>query len=149
MKAWIFRRYGGPEVLEWAELPEPVPRKGEIVVRVVAAALNPLDWKLRAGQYRFMTAGRLPRGVGSIMRCWSSRSGGRDTPDAWRPGRGQAESFDLAPWCDGRARVRDPGHAALKPPSLSFADGAALPGAGMTAVQSLRDARLAAGSACS
>ncbi len=92
MKAWVFRRYGGPEVLEWAELPEPVPRKGEIVVRVVAAALNPLDWKLRAGQFRFMTAGRLPRGVGydyagvvervgsraawvTIMPVWSMRSG--------------------------------------------------------------------------
>ena len=56
MKAWIFRRCGGPEVLEWAELPEQVPRKGEILVRVVAAALNPMDWKLRAGQYLFMTA---------------------------------------------------------------------------------------------
>ncbi|MGE3707607.1 MAG: NADP-dependent oxidoreductase, partial [Vicinamibacterales bacterium] len=64
VKAWIFRRYGGPEVLEWAELPEPVPGRGEIVVRVVAAALNPLDWKLRAGQFKVMTLGRLPRGVG-------------------------------------------------------------------------------------
>ena len=56
MKAWIFGRYGGPEVLEWADLPDPVAGKGEIVVRVVAAALNPLDWKLRAGQYKVMTA---------------------------------------------------------------------------------------------
>ena len=60
MKAWIFRRYGGPEVLEWAELPDPVPGKGEMVVRVVAAALNPLDWKLREGHFRWMTTGRLP-----------------------------------------------------------------------------------------
>ena len=64
MKAWTFARYGGPEVLEWTELPDPVPGRGEIVTRVVAAALNPLDWKLRAGQYKVMTVGRLPRGVG-------------------------------------------------------------------------------------
>ena len=64
MKGWIYARYGGPEVLEWADLPDPAPGRGEVAVRVVACALNPLDWKLRAGQLRFMTAGRLPRGVG-------------------------------------------------------------------------------------
>ncbi len=35
MKAWVVRRCGGPEVLEWAELPQPVPHKGEIVVCVI------------------------------------------------------------------------------------------------------------------
>ena len=47
MEAWIFCHYGGPAVLEWVELPEPLPAKGEIVGRVVTAALNPLDWKRR------------------------------------------------------------------------------------------------------
>jgi NADPH:quinone reductase-like Zn-dependent oxidoreductase len=64
MKAWIFRGSGGPEGLDQVGLPQPMPRKGEILVRVAAAAPNPLDWKLPAGQCCSMTAGRLPRGVG-------------------------------------------------------------------------------------
>jgi NADPH:quinone reductase-like Zn-dependent oxidoreductase len=64
MKAWIYRRYGGPEVLEWAEVDTPIPGADEIRIRVVAAALNPLDWKRVDGQFKFMTLGRLPRGVG-------------------------------------------------------------------------------------
>jgi NADPH:quinone reductase-like Zn-dependent oxidoreductase len=146
MKAWIFRRYGGPEVLEWAELPEPVPRKGEIVVRVVAAALNPLDWKLRAGQYRFMTAGRLPRGVGYDYAGVVASVG--EGVSRLKPGDSVVGMLNPLTSRNGAMAERvcaTQALATVKPPSLSFADGASLPGAGITAVQSLREARLAAG----
>jgi NADPH:quinone reductase-like Zn-dependent oxidoreductase len=51
MKAISFRRYGGPEVLEYGELPDPVPAAGEVLVEVHAASINAADWKMRAGQY--------------------------------------------------------------------------------------------------
>lgn len=51
MKASFFRRYGGPEVLEYGELPVPVPAAGEVLVNVHAASVNAADWKMRAGQY--------------------------------------------------------------------------------------------------
>lgn len=51
MKACFFRRYGGPEVLEYGELPDPVPAAGEALVDVHAASVNAADWKMRAGQY--------------------------------------------------------------------------------------------------
>src|SRR6185295_3032239 len=51
MKAISFRRYGGPEVLEYGELPDPVPAAGEVLVDVHAASINAADWKMRAGQY--------------------------------------------------------------------------------------------------
>ena len=51
MKASFFRRYGGPEVLEYGELPDPVPAAGEVLVNVHAASVNAADWKMRAGQY--------------------------------------------------------------------------------------------------
>jgi NADPH:quinone reductase-like Zn-dependent oxidoreductase len=51
MKACFFRRYGGPEVLEYGELPDPVPAAGEVLVAVHAASVNAADWKMRAGQY--------------------------------------------------------------------------------------------------
>ncbi|HZQ74707.1 MAG TPA: NADP-dependent oxidoreductase [Burkholderiales bacterium] len=51
MKAAFFRRHGGPEVLEYGELPDPKPAAGEIVVDVHAASVNAADWKMRAGKY--------------------------------------------------------------------------------------------------
>ena len=51
MKAAFFRKYGGPEVLEYGELPDPAPAAGEIVVDIHAASVNAADWKMRAGQY--------------------------------------------------------------------------------------------------
>jgi NADPH:quinone reductase-like Zn-dependent oxidoreductase len=50
MKAIVYRRYGGPEVLELAELPKPAAPQGGIVVRVMAASVNPADWQIRSGK---------------------------------------------------------------------------------------------------
>jgi NADPH:quinone reductase-like Zn-dependent oxidoreductase len=49
MKAIVYRRYGGPEVLEFAEVPEPKISQNDVLVRVKAAALNPADHMLQAG----------------------------------------------------------------------------------------------------
>ena len=51
MKASFFRRYGGPELLEYGEQPDPVPAAGEALIRIHAASVNAADWKMRAGQY--------------------------------------------------------------------------------------------------
>jgi NADPH:quinone reductase-like Zn-dependent oxidoreductase len=51
MRACYIRKYGGPEVLEYGELPDPVPAAGEVLVDVHAASVNAADWKMRAGQY--------------------------------------------------------------------------------------------------
>lgn len=146
MKAWIFGRYGGPEVLEWAELPDPVAGKSEIVVRVVAAALNPLDWKLRAGQFKVMTAGRLPKGVGydyaGVVESVGEGVARLKPGDAVVGIVNPVESRNAAM---AERVCATEALAVAKPESLSFTDGASLPGAGITAVQALREARLAAG----
>jgi NADPH:quinone reductase-like Zn-dependent oxidoreductase len=49
MKAMQFDRFGGPEVLQLADVPKPVPAAGEVVVDIHAAGINPADWKARAG----------------------------------------------------------------------------------------------------
>jgi len=51
MNAAFFRRYGGPEVLEYGELPDPVPAAGEVLVEIHAASINAADWKMRGGAY--------------------------------------------------------------------------------------------------
>jgi NADPH:quinone reductase-like Zn-dependent oxidoreductase len=51
MKAALFDRFGGPDVLRYADAPDPVAGPGDVVVDVVAASVNAADWKFRAGQY--------------------------------------------------------------------------------------------------
>jgi NADPH:quinone reductase-like Zn-dependent oxidoreductase len=45
MRALQYRTYGGPEVLEWAEAPDPHPGPGQVRIAVRAASVNPIDWK--------------------------------------------------------------------------------------------------------
>src|SRR3954467_15808096 len=49
MRAALFRRHGGPEVMEIADVPEPTPGPGEVQVRVAATALNRIDLLMREG----------------------------------------------------------------------------------------------------
>ncbi len=49
MKAIVVHEYGGPEVLKFEEYPDPVAGQGEVLVRVAAASVNPIDYKRRAG----------------------------------------------------------------------------------------------------
>ena len=49
MKAVVLHEYGGPSKLKYEDFTDPQPGKGEVLVRVAAAGLNPIDWKLRSG----------------------------------------------------------------------------------------------------
>ena len=49
MKAVVVHEYGGPEVLKFEDYPDPVPGPGEVLVRVAATSVNPIDYKRRAG----------------------------------------------------------------------------------------------------
>jgi NADPH:quinone reductase-like Zn-dependent oxidoreductase len=52
MKAVVVHQYGGPEVLKFEDYPDPVPGVGEVLVRVAATSVNPLDYKRRAGSMK-------------------------------------------------------------------------------------------------
>ena len=60
MHAVLIRRFGGPEVVEFAEIPVPEPRAGELLLKVEAASLNPVDWKIRSGKYPLVKDDKLP-----------------------------------------------------------------------------------------
>src|SRR5947199_3365033 len=49
MKAVRIHNYGGPEVLKYEDAPRPQPGKGEVLIRVHATSVNPIDWRVRAG----------------------------------------------------------------------------------------------------
>jgi NADPH:quinone reductase-like Zn-dependent oxidoreductase len=49
MKAIIFEKYGSPEVLQLKEVPKPRPKDNEVLIKVHAASVNPLDWHVMRG----------------------------------------------------------------------------------------------------
>ena len=55
MKAAYFEQHGGPEVMKYGELADPVGGPGEVLVDIHAASVNGADWKVRAGQYSQIT----------------------------------------------------------------------------------------------
>ena len=67
MKAIVVHEYGGPEVLKFEDYPDPVPGPGELLVRVAAASVNPIDYKRRAGLTKDFYPIRFPGLIGVDM----------------------------------------------------------------------------------
>lgn len=139
VKAIVYRHYGGPERLETAEVSVPKPRRGELLVRVRAAALNPIDWKIMRGDFRWVTGGRMPRGIGmDFAGTVEAAGGGVDGFSSGqrvlgiitsvRSGNGSLAEFVCA-------RASD---IAPMPDALSFETAASLPGAGVSALACLQ-----------
>ncbi|HET8732673.1 MAG TPA: alcohol dehydrogenase catalytic domain-containing protein, partial [Anaeromyxobacteraceae bacterium] len=64
MKAFVATRFGGPEVMGLASLPEPEAGPGEVVVDVLASSVNPVDWMMRDGFFGPGSVARFPRALG-------------------------------------------------------------------------------------
>ena len=73
MKAVVLHEYGGPEKLKWEEFADPVAGEGELLVRVAASSVNPVDYKMRSGaakeQFPVEFPGVLGRDVSGIVRA--------------------------------------------------------------------------------
>ena len=72
MRAARFSRFGGPEVLEIVDLPDPHPGPGQVRITVHAAGINATEWKLRRGLLDF--GEELPRPPVATWPAWSTRS---------------------------------------------------------------------------
>ncbi|MBV9808592.1 MAG: NADP-dependent oxidoreductase [Solirubrobacterales bacterium] len=128
MKAIQYSQFGGPEVLEVAELPDPKPGPGQIRVAVRAAAVNPVDWKMRRGRM----GGELPQTTGREVAGVVDQVG-EGVTDV-RPGD---RVFGFAAGGGGAAELALLTDYAPIPPSLDFAEAAGLPVAVETAVRTL------------
>lgn len=127
--------FGGPEVLTVVDAPAPRPLPTEVLVRVAAIGLNPLEPRLRAGEFPLL--GQPPFVLG-----WDI-SGVVETAATWRfrPGD-EVFGMPLFPRAAGAYAefVAAPAlHLVRKPPSLSHVEAAALPVVGLTAWQGLVD----------
>jgi NADPH:quinone reductase-like Zn-dependent oxidoreductase len=139
MKAVQFSQFGGPEVLEIVDLPDPHPGPGQVRIAVRAVGISGTDWKLRAGVLNFgaglpMTTGADVAGVVDEVGEGVSRMSVGD--------RVFGVSDDQA----GAAELALLTYAAIIPPSLGFVDAAALPVALETATRALDQLRVTNGS---
>jgi NADPH:quinone reductase-like Zn-dependent oxidoreductase len=139
MKAVCIYSYGGPEVLAYEDAPQPHPGAGEVLVRVHAAGINPVDWKIREGHLKEILHHTFPlilgwdlSGVVESLGSGLTRLKVGDEvfsrPDISRDGA-YAEFI-----------VVKESELALKPTSLDHIHAAALPLAGLTGWQTLFDA---------
>ncbi len=64
MKRIQYFKYGNPEELSLADVVQPKPERGRMLVRVKAASVNPMDWKIRRGEMKMLSGSRFPRGLG-------------------------------------------------------------------------------------
>ncbi|QEC74648.1 NAD(P)-dependent alcohol dehydrogenase [Mucilaginibacter ginsenosidivorax] len=64
MKKLIYSKFGGPEVLQIAEVPIPAIQETSVLIKVKAVSINPLDWKIRNGEMKLMSGSKFPKGIG-------------------------------------------------------------------------------------
>ena len=136
MKAAYIEQFGGPEVIKYADLSDPSPGRGQVVVDVVAASVNGADWKVRANHYG--KAAPFPLILGRDFSGVVSAAGagvtdlrvGDDVFGVLEQGREGAYAEKIA---IGAAIV------AKKPAAMSHVDAAALALTGLTALCSIED----------
>jgi len=139
MKAALYDRYGGADEVYLGDAPEPVAGRGELLVQVHAAALNPKDVLVRMGKLRLWSGARFPKQVGwDWAGAVLSVGPGVTEAKAGDAVYGMIQSI-RAGACAERASVRV-SECAPMPKGMSFAEAAAVPLAAQTALQALRDA---------
>ena len=136
MKAAFFEEHGGPEVLNYGDLPDPIAGPGEVVVDIYAASVNGADWKVRAGMYGPVTGFPyiLGRDFSGIVSAVGDGVGDLGVGDAVFGVCDVGQEGAYAEKIAIKASI-----LAKKPDDLSHTDIAALALAGLTAVISIED----------
>jgi NADPH:quinone reductase len=138
MRAIAIEHFGGPDALQLSTLPDPAPQAGEVLIRVVASGVNPVDWKIREGLLQKRMPHRFP-----LVPGWEAAG----VVEAAGPGAARFQRGD-AVWTYARKPEIHGGTYAelltvaetsvgLKPASMLFHEAAAVPLAGLTAYQAL------------
>ena len=140
MKAIVYRCYGSADVLELEDIEKPTPADDEVLVKVVAAAVNPLDWHYMRGSPYLM---RLGTGIGApkytrlgvdfagtVEAVGSKVTRFKPGDEVFGGGRGAYAEY---------VTVRADRSLVFKPANVTFEQAAAVPIAAITALQALRD----------
>lgn len=139
MKAIVYRRYGPPGVLRLEEIEKPVPGEKEVLIRVRAASLNPLDWHFLRGTpygFRMMCGLRTPKqptlgmDVAGVVEATGRGTTTFQLGDA---------VFGVCHGAFAEYACAEASTLAGKPESVTFEEAASAPIAAFTALQALRD----------
>jgi len=138
MKAAIYQSYGPPEVVEIAEVPKPIPKDDEVLIKIQAASVNPYDWHFMRGlPYIVRIVGGFPKPkdnrlgadvAGQVEAAGKSVTQFKINDEVFGTCKGAFAEYACAP----------ENRLALKPQNLTVEQAAAVPIAGFTALQGLR-----------
>lgn len=138
MKAAVINQYGPPSVLRYVDVNRPSIKPNQMLVKVHASSVNPIDWKIRRGMLQFLTGRSFPIILGFDVSGEVVQVG--DLVTRFQPGDliyarlDQLVGGAYAEYAAVSEKV-----AALKPANMTHAQAAAVPLAGLTALQALRD----------
>ena len=141
MKAIVYCEFGSPDVLHLEEIEKPAPDENQLLVRIHAASVNPLDWHYMEG------TPKIARLLGFGLRKPKTTRLGVDFAGTVEAVGAKVTKFKVGDEVFGGKNgafaeyvvVRDDHAVALKPASINFDQAAAVPIAGLTALQALRD----------
>jgi NADPH:quinone reductase-like Zn-dependent oxidoreductase len=141
MKAVVYRCYGSPDVLELEDIEKPIPADNEVLVKIKAAAVNPLDWHYMRGEPYIM------RLIGSGLGSPKSPRLGVDFSGTVEAVGSQVTQFKPGDDVFGGANgayaeyvtIAEDKGIVLKPANMTFEQAASVPIAAITALQALRD----------
>lgn len=136
MRALVFTAYGDPSVMSLTEVPAPVPAAGEVLIRVTAAGLNPVDALQREGTFKAIDPYRFPKVAGNelsgVIEALGAGVTGFEVGQSVIARVGKSELGAIA-----QLATTSAAHVAAAPTSIPLADAAGLPLAGLTAQQAL------------
>ncbi len=137
MKAVVIRRYGSAEVLQYEDVEQPKIKSDEILVKIHASSVNPVDWKIRQGMLQLLTGYNFPMILGfdlagEVVEVGSGVRG-------FQVGDAIYGSTALPGGAYAEFAAIPENLAASKPTNLSYEEAAVVPLAALTALQALRD----------
>ena len=145
MKAIVLHEYGSPEVLKYEDVPRPEPKEDQILVRVIAAGVNPVDGMIRSGMFAKDEKTAFPRILGADIAGVVEKSGSKITK--FKAGDAVYAYISLeneGGYAEYALAMEN--EASPKPKSLDYVEAAAVPVVALTAWQALIDtAKLKAG----
>lgn len=137
MKAVIINKYGGPEVLEYVDVVTPVPKPGEILIKIQAISVNPVDWKVRMGKLKIITGRRFPVYLG-VEASGTVEKIGEGVKD-FIPGKRVFAGKNHTGGAYAEYFCVKAENAVILPDEIGFEEGCTLAVAGVTSLQALRD----------
>ncbi|MBW4500116.1 MAG: NAD(P)-dependent alcohol dehydrogenase [Scytonema hyalinum WJT4-NPBG1] len=137
MKAVVIREYGSPEVLQYQEVEPPKIKPDQLLVKVRATCVNPVDWKIRKGMLKLITGNKFPMILGFDLSGDVVEVGSQVT--RFKPGDAIYGNVGLLGGAYAELAAVPEKSVALKPTNMTYEEAASVPVAALTALQALQD----------